>query len=61
VSPTLALISLRSSAASSSLATLERLRQQDVLVLRSDEAGEITIVPTKNGYRTYRYLAEETN
>jgi len=58
VDPTLALVTTQNSA---SLPALERMEAQGAQALRTDEAGEITIVPTQTGYRAYRYLSEETH
>lgn len=60
VEPTLALISVRADTAAPAQVTLDRLAAEDVRVLRTDETGEITIVPGTDGYRAYQFLAEDT-
>ncbi len=60
VGPTLALITVRADSNVPASSTLERLAAYNVQVLRTDETGEITIVPVPNGYRAYRYLPEGT-
>ncbi len=61
VSPTLAIMTVRASSQQPAESTLERFAAQNVQVLCTDETGEITIVPTQNGYRAYRYLPEDGN
>ena len=61
VDPTLALLTVRADSAVPASDTLERFAAQNVSVLRTDETGEITIVPVANGYRAYRYLPEGTH
>ena len=59
VNPTLALITVRADSAVPSAEVLERMDALSIRVMRTDETGEITIVPTQDGYRAYRYRSEE--
>ena len=58
VHPALALVTAKANA---SLPALGRMEAQGVRVFRTDETGEITVVPTQTGYRAYRYLSEESH
>jgi competence protein ComEC len=58
VDPALALVTTQTN---TTLPALERIEAQGAQVLRTDETGEITIVPTQTGYRAYRFLSEETH
>ncbi len=57
VAPTLAIFTVRSDTMLA-VSALDRFAAQDIRMLRTDETGEIIIVPEKNGYRTYRTLSE---
>jgi len=61
VEPTLAIITVKGNGNSPAQATIDRLQAAQAQVLRTDETGELTIIPTQNGYRTYRYLSEDAN
>ena len=58
VDPTLVLVTVQTESA---LPAVERMLSQGARVLRTDETGEITIVPMEQGFRAYRYLSEETH
>ena len=58
VDPTLAIFTVRANATVPAESTLERFEALDIQVLRTDETGEITIVPARDGYRTYRTIPE---
>ncbi len=60
VAPSLAVISVRADSLPAP-SLLERLRALDVAALSTEDAGEITIVPTADGYRAYRFIPEGTN
>ncbi|MFH1513085.1 MAG: ComEC/Rec2 family competence protein, partial [Bacillota bacterium] len=61
VNPTMAIFTVRADTVLPAQTTLERFAAQHALVLRTDETGEITIVPADGGYRAYRFLPEETH
>jgi competence protein ComEC len=58
VDPALAIFTVRSDTTLASSA-LNRFAALDIRMLRTDETGEIVIVPARDGYRTYRTLPEE--
>ena len=58
VQPTLAIFSVQADTTQPAQSTLERFLARGVRVLRTDEAGEIIVVPTADGYTTYRTRSE---
>ncbi|MDT9091617.1 hypothetical protein, partial [Escherichia coli] len=61
VDPAYAVFTVRANTLLPAASTLERFTAQGVTALRTDETGEITIIPTRDGYRIDRYLPEETH
>jgi competence protein ComEC len=59
VNPAFAVVTVQSGTTLPAQSTLERFLAQNIPVLRTDETGEITVVPSQTGYRVYRYVAEE--
>lgn len=57
VAPALAIFTVRPDTLLAASA-LERFTAQNIRTLRTDETGEIIIVPEENGYRTYQTLSE---